>query len=325
MWILVAIVSYFLNAGIYVADKFLLSRKIHSSVVYAFYVGIWSIGNFILLFFDPVIPHLNILFLDLLAGFIFLFTLVFWYKALHQSEATRVVPIVGALTPVFSFILSFIFLKAELDIQSLTAFIVLVAGGLLISIKHTRIHLTKELIERVKNIWGHAVGNVAAETRPMRRLLFNSLISAFCFAVYYVFIKYIYSHTGQSFVTAFAWSRLGSFLGVLAILLVPSWRKLIKESKTHEDRTPKQLAFFFAIRLAAAIAFIMLNWAVSLSSNVSLINALQGTQYVFLLLLVLVLVKKYPGILDEELGRGVMLQKIIGIILVMLGMYLLVT
>ena len=107
MWLFIAIFSYFLNAGVYVADKFLLSKKIHSSIVYAFYVGIWSVGNFILLFFDPWVPKFPILLLDLSAGFLFLFTLIFWYKALHQSEATRVVPIVGALTPVFSFIFSF--------------------------------------------------------------------------------------------------------------------------------------------------------------------------------------------------------------------------
>jgi drug/metabolite transporter (DMT)-like permease len=324
MWLFVAISSYFLNAGVYVADKFLLSRKIHSSIVYAFYVGIWSIGNFVLLFFDPVIPPVTILLLDLAAGFIFLFTLIFWYKALHQSEATRVVPIVGALTPIFSFLLSFIFLGAKLETQSLAAFIVLIAGGLLISIKHTRIHVIKDVFERFKNIWGSAVGKVAAETRPTRRLILNSVLSAFCFAAYYVFIKYIYSHTGQSFITAFAWSRLGSFFGVLAILFFPKWRLLIKESKTHENRTPKQLAFFFLVRLGAAAAFIMLNWAVSLGTNVSLINALQGTQYIFLLVLVLFLAKKYPGVLDEELGRGVMLQKVLGIVLVVLGMYLLV-
>jgi len=324
MWLFITISSYFLNAGVYVADKFLLSKKIHSSIVYAFYVGLWSVGNFILLFFDPYFPKPTILLLDLLAGFFFLFTLVFWYKALHQSEATRVVPIVGALTPVFAFIFSFIFLDAKLDTQSLAAFIVLIAGGLLISIKRTKIHLISQVFERTKDILGNVVGRVSAEARPTRRLIINSALAAACFAAYYVYIKYIYSHTGQPFLGAFAWSRLGSFLGVLAILLVPSWRLLIKQSRTHEKQSPKQIVFFFLVRFVAAMAFIMLNWAVSLGTNVALINALQGTQYVFLILLVLVLAKKYPGMLDEELGHGVILQKILGIILVMLGLYLLV-
>jgi drug/metabolite transporter (DMT)-like permease len=323
MWIFAAIVSYLLNAGVHVADKFLLSRKIHSSIVYAFYVGIWSIGNFILLAFDPWVPSANELILDLLAGFLFLFTLVFWYKALHQSEATRVVPIVGALTPVFSFIFSYLFLGATLSAMQIGAFIVLIAGGLLISIKRTRMHMINEVWERTKNICGNTFGKMKAEIRPTRRLVINSVIAALCFAAYYVFIKYIYSHTGQPFIGAFVWSRLGSFLGVLAILLVPAWRRKIADAKVSEHRSPKQIAYFLGVRLAAAAAFIMLNWAVSLG-NVSLINALQGTQYAFLLLLIIILSAKYPKFIDEELGHGILLQKILGVILVGLGLYLLV-
>ena len=144
MWLLVAISSYFINAGVYVADKFLLSKKIHSSIAYAFFVGIWSIFNFVLLVFDPWVPSIQELLVDLLAGLLFLATLIFWYKALHQSEATRVVPIVGALVPIFSFLLSFIFLGETLGERQLLAFVILINGGILISVKHTRFYKRKE-------------------------------------------------------------------------------------------------------------------------------------------------------------------------------------
>jgi uncharacterized membrane protein len=104
---------------------------------------------------------------------------------------------------------------------------------------------------------------------------------------------------------------------------VPSWRRLIRSKETERKKTPTQLVFFFGVRLAAAVAFILLNWAISLG-NVSLINALQGTQYVFLLLIVIMLAKKFPRFIDEEIGRGVILQKTIGVVLVGMGLYLLV-
>lgn len=323
MYIIVAISSYLLNAGVYVADKFLLSKKVHSSIVYAFYVGMWSIGNFILLAFDPFVPDWWQLAYDLSAGLLFLFTLIFWYKALHQSEATRVVPVVGALIPIFSFIFSFIFLGTKLSLQEVVAFILLISGGILISVKQTRFYVVREFTERVKNVGGNLFGEFGANLRPTSRLLINSTISAACFAAYYVFIKYIYSSTEQPFIGAFVWSRLGSFIGVLTILLIPRWRRLIRSSESSGHRTPKQLAFFLGVRLAAAIAFILLNWAVALG-NVSLINALQGTQYVFLLFIVIILARKFPHVIEEEIGRGVMLQKMIGVILVALGLYLLV-
>jgi hypothetical protein len=76
--------------------------------------------------------------------------------------------------------------------------------------------------------------------------------------------------------------------------------------------------------VAAALAFIMLNWAISLG-NVALINALQGTQYLFLILIVVFLSSRYPKIMKEQFRGGVMLQKVLGTTLVVLGLYMLVT
>jgi drug/metabolite transporter (DMT)-like permease len=320
MWLIAAISSYFINAGVYIADKFLLSKKIHSSIIYAFLVGIWSIFNIILLLFDPWIPTGRELGLDLLAGMLFLITLIFWYKALHQSEATRVVPIVGALVPIFSFILSFLFLGETLTERQLLAFLVLINGGVLISVKHTRFYKTKEMWNRFREVFGDVLGGIHAEYRPTRRLVLNSIISALFFAVYYVLIKYIYLN--QPFVGGFVWSRLGTFIGALLILFIPDWRKSIMEYQKRA-KTPKNLAFFIFIRLLAGLAFIMINWAISLG-NVALINSLQGVQYVFLFFLVLFLSAKYPHILEEELGGGVKLQKIIGVSLIGIGLYMLI-
>ena len=298
----------------------MLSKKIHSSISYAFYVGVWSIFNIFLLVFGYWLPNARELGIDLLAGILFLVTLVFWYKALHQSEATRVVPIVGALIPIFSYLFSFIFLGEALTERQFLAFIILIMGGILISVKQTRFYYFKEVSESFRHIFGNVLGGIHAHYRSTQRLIINSTISALFFAIYYVLIKYIYSL--QPFIGGFVWSRMGTFLGIIMILLVPSWRKLIIKSQ-RGAKTPKNLAFFLSIRILAALAFIMLNWAISLGS-VSLINSLQGTQYVFLFLLIFFLSVKYPKILKEELGGGVMLQKVIGIILISTGLYMLI-
>ena len=321
MWLFTTIFAYFINAGVYVADKFILSKKIHSSITYAFFVGIWSIFNFVILIFDPWLPNLAEFILDLIAGMVFLFTLIFWYKALHQSEATRVVPIVGALTPIFSCALSYVFLGEELTERQFLAFVILVVGGVLISIKHTKFYVAKMVIERFKVVFGGLLGNIHAGYHPMQRILVNSTISAFFFAVYYVLIKYIYM--SQPFVGSFVWSRLGTFIGVLFLLLIPNWRASIVEHQKGQ-KTPKNMVFFLGVRLLAALAFIMLNWAISLG-NVALINALQGVQYVFLILLVLFISARYPQFFDEELGGGVIIQKSLGATLVCVGLYMLAT
>lgn len=320
MWLTVAIFAYLINAGVFVADKFLLSKKIHSSIVYTFFVGIWSFLNVFLLFLDPWVPNVQELILDLMAGMLFLATLVFWYKALHQSEATRVVPIVGAMTPIFSFLLSFAFMGEKLGERELLAFIILIIGGVLISVKRTKFYEVQAVIERFKNVFGNTFGHIHASFRPTQRLLMNSSVSAFFFAAYYVLIKYVYTH--QPFVGSFVWSRFGSFIGVNMILLVPAWRRLIKEHNNTPGK-PINWPFFLLVRASAAFAFILLNRAISLG-NVSLVNSLQGTQYLFLVLLVFFISSRYPKLFKEELGGGVLFQKICGGLLVGIGLYMLV-
>ena len=321
MWLLITVGAYFINAGVYIADKFLLSKKIHSSIAYAFYVGIWSIFNIGLLFFWPWLPNLRELILDLLAGMLFLATLVFWYKALHQSEASRVVPIVGALVPVFSFILSFVFLGETLSQQQLVAFIILICGGVLISIKHTKVYLYQKVITRLREIAGDIIGDVPARFRPTGRLLVNSVTAAVFFAAYYVLMKYIYLH--QPFIGSFVWSRLGSFVGVFLMLFVPDWRYLIFKQQ-QGAKTPKNILFFLVVRLLAAAAFIMINWAISLG-NVAIVNALQGVQYLFLFVIIILISNKFPKMLNEQLGGGVLLQKLIGTLMICLGLYLFIS
>ncbi|MDA3840549.1 MAG: EamA family transporter [Patescibacteria group bacterium] len=321
MWIFIAISAYFINAGVYVADKFLLSKKIHSSISYAFFVGIWSVFNFLILPLDFWIPTFQEFSLDILAGLLFLITLIVWYKALHQSEATRVIPVVGALTPIFSFALSYIFFGEVFSERQFLAFIILVIGGIMISVKQTKIYILKEVSEKFRSIFGDVLGHVHAQYRPTRRLIVNSMASALLFASYYVLMKYIYS--SQPFIGGFVWSRLGTFVGVLLMLFVADWRRKIVEQQKGQ-KSPKNMGFFFGVRLLAALAFILLNWSISLG-NVAMINALQGIQFSFLIILVLVMSKKYPNILDEEMGRGVMFQKGVGVVLISLGLYVLVT
>ena len=321
MWLIITVSAYFINAGVYVADKFLLSKRVHSSIAYAFYVGIWSVFNIVLLFFGPWLPNMRELVLDLLAGLLFLVTLVFWYKALHQSEASRVVPIVGALVPIFSFILSFVFLGETLSQRQAIAFVVLICGGVLISVKRTKVYLYQKLMGRLREVFGDIVGDVPARFRPTGRLIVNSAAAAVFFAAYYVLMKYIYMY--QPFIGSFVWSRLGSFVGVLLMLLVPDWRYLIFKQQ-QGAKTPKNMLFFLAVRLAAAAAFIMINWAISLG-NVAVVNALQGVQYLFLFVIIVLISNKFPKMLNEQLGGGVLVQKLIGTVMICLGLYLFIS
>ena len=274
----------------------------------------------VFLWFAPFVPSWPWLFIDLLAGLVFLWALIAWYKALHQSEATKVVPLVGAFIPVFSFLLADVFLGEELTPPQLLALFILIAGGVLISVKHGRQTIFQKCAKYCRVSFGFLIGKTYAEDNPLRRLLVNSLVAAFAFAAYYVLIKYIYNN--QPFLGSYVWTRIGSFVGALALLAAPAYRRLIFAKKRRAEAV-RSLPLFLAVRLLAVAAFILLNYAISLG-NVALINALQGVQYLFLIFIILALSEQYPRILQEELSRRILLQKFIGVALIAVGLYLLI-
>lgn len=320
-WLSITLISYFINAGVYVADKHFLSNKIHSSISYAFYVGIWSIGNIVLLYFDWYIPSPKWLAWDFFAGALFLWALIAWYKALHQSEATRVVPIVGAFVPVFSLGLSYAILGELPNERHLVALLTLIAGGVLISLKENK-HETwlMRCWKYFRVATSFITGTRRAVDHPLWRLITNSLVAAFAFAAYYVTAKYLFIH--QPFIGAYTWTRIGGFLAALALLISPYNRSLIFDRRRKKEAV-RNLPLFLFVRFMAVIAFILLNYAISLG-DVAIVNALQGAQYVFLLIIALILADTYPKILREELGGAVLLQKLIGVVLIGIGLWLLV-
>lgn len=79
---------------------------------------------------------------------------------------------------------------------------------------------------------------------------------------------------------------------------------------------------FIANKTLAGFAFLMLNYAIAIG-NITLVNALEGVKYIFLLLLVFIISKFRPTILQEETTFFVLLQKTIAIALIFLGILLL--
>src|SRR3989344_3269060 len=87
-------------------------------------------------------------------------------------------------------------------------------------------------------------------------------------------------------------------------------------------------ADFFSVlvwsRLILLPLCFLLLFSISLA-NPALVNSLQGSQYAFLFILAIILGKKYPQIFEEKYTLLTLIPKIIGIILITLGLYLLST
>ena len=79
---------------------------------------------------------------------------------------------------------------------------------------------------------------------------------------------------------------------------------------------------FLGGQISGAASELLILFSISFVSPV-LVNSLQGTQYIFLLVFALILSKKYPAIFGEKYTFLSLTSKIAGIFLIGIGLYLL--
>jgi len=119
------------------------------------------------------------------------------------------------------------------------------------------------------------------------------------------------------FINGFVWSRFGGFIAAVSILLIPSARCAIFNQPKQKNQGSTAVLFFTG-QVAGALGFVLVNYAISLAS-VSLVNAMQGVQYAFLLVMALIIAKRFPKAMTEKLSGRVLVQKIAAIILISAG------
>lgn len=298
LYIIIAIIAYSLYAVNGVIDKFLLSKAVRSPAVYAFFIGITGPFTFALVPL-ALIPGLGITFeflswgnllIAIAAGASFVWALFFLYKATQQTSVSRVLPIEGGLVPVFTLLFAYIILGERLLTTQLIAFVFLVVGAVIISLKHD------------KSGW-HA------------QAFLNATIAAILFALSFVLTKHTFDNS--NFISGLVWTRLGFFVVALTFLATPSVRKGIMNAPKETTNGNKYL--YLGARVSGSISGFLQNYAISLGS-VTIVNAMQGTQYALLLIGTVLLSKYYPKILKEKVSRGILTQKILAIVLIASGL-----
>lgn len=292
LWLVITISAYLILAIVFVVNKYLLAGPLPNPKVFAFYVGMLGA---LILFIAPLagffVPSPFQTFLSLLSGALFVYALFWFYKALRLFEVSRVVPAIGGFTPLFSFGLIYLFSlgKETLSFLEIIAFILLVSGSVLITFEKGKLITLKSLQ--------------------------ISALAAFLFSLSFVLAKYVYLE--QPFWNGFIWMRIGGFLAALCFFLL--FKEIKKEVFIKKvGFEPKTVAIFLSNQAMGAGALILQNWAIFLAplAYIAVINALQGVQYVFLLVLAALISFKFPQILKEEVSREVLLRKIVAILLI---------
>ncbi|OGG91352.1 hypothetical protein A3H03_03095 [Candidatus Kuenenbacteria bacterium RIFCSPLOWO2_12_FULL_42_13] len=297
-WLLITLIAYFLNAIAMVVDKTLLKRDVKNPFVYTFYIA--ALGAVLMVFILPFglrWPGCNQFIISLIAGAAFTIGLFLMFFGLKKEDASRLIPVIGGLTPIFVFILAYLFLDERLFSRQAIAFALIIIGTFIVSL------------------------NIGKDHFPhLRRAFWLALPAAFFFGLSYVLTKDVYNH--QSFLSGFIWTRLGAFVVAMLPMLFAANRRGLLHQGNNAGIANIKGRFLFGQACGGASA-ILIQYAVSMAS-VSLVQALQGTQYVFIFIAVVYLTYYYPKILQEKLSAAIIAQKIMAIILIGLGMYFII-
>lgn len=297
-YIWIAIFAYLLFAISAVIDKFLLREKqFGHPAKYAFAIGMLSLLAVVVLapfgFFVPSFFNIGY---SLVAGALFTFALLAFFKALKEGETSRIVPVQGGFVPFFTLLLAFFLLDERLSGIDLLAFGCLVGGSFLIS----REGGNRNKKEKQTGMWGWAI------------------VAAFLFALSFTLTKQIFGFIG--FVNGLIWTRFGMAAGAILLLLSSGARAgIFQKRKFLQTQTG---ALFLVGQGIGALAGLAQNYAIA-KGSVTIVNALQGTQFALLLGLVTILSLWYPKVLKEKISRPVITQKIAAVFLISLGVAML--
>lgn len=276
LWLVIGILAYFFLALASFYDKLFLKEK-EDPKAYVFYVGL--LGGLVI-FLAPFFEFSLISIWPILEGIVYIIALYFLYYVLNRSEASTIIPAQGAIQVIFILLLSVVFF--EIKEVNLLALGILILGSFLISFS-----------KRLK-----------------RKEILFCVFSAFLFAIDFVLVKQVFLM--HSFLEGLFLMRMTSFFVVLFFLLDKSFRKNIFKTKKQEKK------FFFLAQIAGGLGILLQSYAIRLvsPSNLAVLNAIKGIQYVFLFLLAILFLK-------EDFSRRNLFFKIVSIVLIVVGIVLL--
>lgn len=302
-WIFLATAGQFINAIVAILDKYIVTdeRALPRPFVYAFYsclitggwVFIYALGLLpgmaaigVPQLTNVQTPTIQVVGMSFLAGYTFFMALVSMYIGLKNADASDVMPVIGAISAISTFGMSYLFLDATLSQNFIWGIVLLSIGTFLVSEMHLN-------------------GSV----------MMHALHSGIFFALHYITLKGLFLET--SFDDGFFWSRIGFVLFALSLLLVPVYWEKIKEQT--KQASPRGGLLVLGAKILAGVAAFMLLKATDWG-DVAVVQALDGLKFVFIVLLSLLIGRWIPVAAGEnDFTLTTMVRKTAYVIIISIG------
>lgn len=297
MWIIYALLSPAVYAITNFIDKYLLSRKVKdynalpiytASVSFLFGLIWWiSAGSPLLQVKDTIII--------MITGVITIFAMALYFKALSTQE-TSVVILLFQLTPIFTLLLSAIFLKEPITIKQYTGFAVVFTATFLLALPKKR-----KSWQLPQGFW--------------LIILYNIM-----FASVGIILKYITYKCSFSQIIAYESFGIGVG-GVFIYFFIPAIRNAFLKSRKLLFKTALPIIIINEILFIIAKS---LGYFAFVIGPVALVSVLSNVQTFYGLLFGWGLTTLLPRSFKEDLSKEGIMMKVTSAILLFIGLYLMV-
>jgi uncharacterized membrane protein len=205
----------------------------------------------------------------------------FYYAALKRGEASESLAIMGGFSPVATAAISFALLSTEMSLSQVLGFVLMTLGGFVMFF---------------------------SEKLPISKLLPPVLLASGLLGLVNVLEKVVYDQT--NFVSGYVWFTIGTFVGAVALLVRPSWRRQIfAESGQDKPRN----------RFISGVGSFLIFFAISLA-HPAIVDAISGVRYGVIFAGAFLLTQFKPEWLKENFRGWQLWTKLIATGLVIAGL-----
>jgi len=238
---------------------------------------------------NPIIALLIIINSFLIIGYLFPY-----YAAIKRADVSSIIPLFQ-LIPIFNFILAFFILKETLSLAQIGAASLIIIGALGISF------------------------NLNKKIRLKKEVLGLMLLVALMISINAIVFKFF--AIDLDFWTVSFWQYAGFFIFVMSLLLFSRKYRvdLVDSFKKNRNAIIWLNALNETLNVSAAIIFTY----AALHAPVAIISAINGLGSVFVFVIGILMSLFLPKLIKEDLSTRTITQKIVSIIIILIGGYLL--
>ena len=295
-WIILVLIATMLWAIMGIIHKFIRVEYIEDSVGYLIFIVPTVLFSLVLLLFQPfALLKGTQAYLAILSGVLTMIGCYFYIEALHKEEVSRVF-ILYRISPLIVLIMSTIFLNEILTTKQYLAFALIFIGSILVSFKKTK--------DKIKL----SIGAVLV------------LASSFFWSAQTVILKYI---SEINLATTMIYRELGYLIAIIVIFLFSS-KTRSSTKKIIKDLNIKKTIIVYSAEIMGMTGMFLVYLAIQ-QGPVSLVQVAEGFEAVFVLILAVIISKFFPKILQEKFDIRTIAIKIISIVLMLGGLFMIVT